>query len=296
MVLNGKKLVIIFIVLSILAIVLRITLVGNMNTEFGVSGTIGLIHVNGTISEQRSVLSSRSTGSYLDLFRAAKKDDQIRALVIRVNSPGGSAAASQELYHLVKSISESGIPVVVSMGDIAASGAYYLASAADYVFANGSTMTGSIGVIMEFTNYQELYEKIGINVEVLTAGDLKDAGHPTKPLSEFEHEVFSELLHDSWDQFVSDIAAGRNLPREKVEELADGRIFTGRQALEHGLVDELGGIDNAIEKAKELANIRGKAKIKNYQQQSNLSLLEMLLFSIIDIPSLTPEQSIRLVY
>lgn len=264
--LNLKKVLKVILIISVATIFLAIGLASvNTNAPVILGDKIGLININNVIGgESSSSIFEASRPSFLVQLRSAAKDPEIKALVLRIDSPGGSAGTSQELYQTVLRISEKGIPVVVSMGDIAASGGYYVAAGADYIFANGATITGSIGVIMEFVNFQELYDKIGVEFEVVKSGEFKDSGNANRSLTARELELYSDLIYDTWDQFVSDIVTARGLDREAVEAIADGRILSGRQALEVGLIDELGGLDEAIEKAKELANIQGAAEIKEY--------------------------------
>lgn len=231
------------------------------------SGIIGLIYVEGTIAGGRSqsglFTASRGTDIILSQLREARLDPKIEAVVIRVNSPGGSAAASQEINSEIKKLKEAGKAVVVSMADVAASGGYYVAVAADKILANPGTTTGSIGVIMQVTNLEELYEKIGMEVETIKSGEQKDMGNPARSMTEEERSILQSISNDVYDQFVDAVAEGRNLSREKVLELADGRIFTGRQAYELNLIDELGDLYDAVETAGELAGL-DKVIIKEY--------------------------------
>lgn len=265
-----RKVLKVVLIVSIVAIFLSIGLASiNGNTPVVLRNKIGLININDVIGSESTDSLFESSPSYLTQLRRAEKDPEIKALVLRIDSPGGSAATSQELYQTVLRIREKGIPVVVSMGDMAASGGYYVAAAADYIFANGATITGSIGVIMQFANFQELFDKLGIKVEVIKSGEFKDVGSNSRQLTEEEEELLQELIIDTWDQFVADIVSARSLPREQVEAVADGRILSGRQALEVGLVDELGGLEEAIAKAKDLANIEGTVEIKEYNDKTN---------------------------
>ncbi|MFY9563640.1 MAG: signal peptide peptidase SppA [Limnochordia bacterium] len=264
----------VFLLLAVVAVI-RVVRFGFNLIQFG-SG-IALIRIEGAIDGSTLIPAS----SALDQLRAAEKDPQIKAVVLRINSPGGSAAASQELYNAVLRFRQRGIPVVASLGDIAASGGYYAASAADYIYANGSTITGSIGVIMQTFNFEELYRKLGIGVEVVKSGEFKDTGSSFRSLTETETELLSELINDAWDQFVEDVANARDLQREQVEAVADGRILTGRQALEAGLVDALGDLEDATQKAVELAGITGSYFIRTYQKDP--SLLQRLLSTLADL-------------
>lgn len=293
--LNGKKIIKGLLLLSLVAIVFAV--VYSMgDVEYG--SKVGLIEVDGVIGAQttESIFGYSGT-SFLSQVRAAEQDPTLEALVIRVNSPGGAAGTSEELYNTILRIREKGIPVVVSMGDTAASGGYYLAAAADYIFANGTTMTGSIGVIMETVNLSQLYEMIGVEFEVIKSGEFKDTGNASRSLTERESELLNALIYDAWDQFVEDVVVGRNLDRDHVESIADGRIMTGRQALEFGLVDELGGLDEAIDKALELANITGPIIFDSYTESQGW--VERMLLTYFNIPKLIqnlPQQSISLRY
>ena len=289
MVLDGKKFFKIFLVLLAAAVIIRIG-VGRLNRiQFG--DGIALIQIDGVIGEGGGSALIRSSGSYLEQLQTAAADPKIKAIILRINSPGGAAAASQELYQTVLRIRQQGKPVIASLGDTAASGGYYAAAAADYIYANGSTITGSIGVIMQTTNLTELYHKLGIDVDVIKSGEFKDIGSSSRPMRDDERELLTDLIMDAWDQFVEDVATARNLPREQLEAVADGRIMTGRQALEAGLVDAIGTLEDAEQKALELANITGPYYIQTYQEQP--SLLGRLL-SIID--SLVPQAGLSLRY
>lgn len=279
---NGKKIIKGLLLFAMITIVIAVAF--NMgNVEYG--SKVGIIHIEGTIGATTSdTLFGAIPSSHLDQVRAAEQDPSLQALVIRVNSPGGSAGTSQELYQTILRIRESGVPVVVSMGDTAASGGYYLAAASDYIFANGSTMTGSIGVIMESVNLSQLYDLIGVEFEVIKSGEFKDTGHAGRSLTERESELLNALIYDAWDQFVDDVAVGRNLERTHVETIADGRIMTGRQALEYQLVDELGGLDAAIDKAIELAGITGPVSYDTYTEPQ--TWFERILSTYLNFPKL----------
>lgn len=183
-------------------------------------------------------------------LEAALDDEHTKAVVLRVNSPGGTVAVSQEIYELVSKFEEKKKAVVVSMSDVCASGCYYIASAADAIVANRGTITGSIGVISQGLNYKGLFDKLGLYDQTFKAGKFKDLGSGSRVVSQEEKEILQALLNDSYDQFLTDIEAGRDIPREKLEKIAQGLIYTGRQALEVGLVDNLGTLSFAKEKVK----------------------------------------------
>ncbi|HEY8394480.1 MAG TPA: signal peptide peptidase SppA [Thermaerobacter sp.] len=191
----------------------------------------------------------------VEQLNRAREDPAIRAVVIRMNTPGGSAAASQEIGEAVRRVRQAGKPVVVSIGDLGASGGYWIAATADRIVANPASLTGSIGVIMEVTHFEDLYEKLGIEVEAIKSGPYKDIGSTSRPPTEEERRLLQGLVDDIFQQFVDVVAQGRRLSRERVLALADGRVLTGRQAKEAGLVDELGTFEDAVELAAELARI-----------------------------------------
>lgn len=229
---------------------------------------IALIELVGLIADEgdESFASSGSTRQVLDFLKEAREDPQVVAVVFRINSGGGSAAASQELYRAVVKLREAGKPVVVTMGDAAASGGYYAAAAADHILANPSTVTGSIGVIAQFVNAAGLAAEWGVSLETVATGPYKDVGNPTKPFTDDQRAVIQALVDDSLEQFVNDVARGRNLDVEAVRRIADGRVMTGRQAREAGLIDGFGGIEEAIEIAAELAGVEGEPEIVRYRK------------------------------
>jgi len=212
---------------------------------------IGVVEINGMLSGSDPVV--RQLVSF-------KKDDSIKAVILRVDSPGGAVAPSQEIHDEVIRVAAKK-PVVVSMASVAASGGYYVSIPAHRIVANPGTITGSIGVIMQLTNLEELYGKLGLKSLVVKSGEHKDIASPFRPMSSEDRKILQGVIDDIYDQFVSAVAEGRNLPVEKVRNLADGRIFTGRQAKEIGLVDELGGMQDAVGIAKDLAGISGEPKL-----------------------------------
>lgn len=226
--------------------------------------TVGLINIEGTISAGRGGLFAAGEGDRLMEQLREAADDPIKALVVRINSPGGSAAASQEIYQEILRVRESGKVVVVSMADVAASGGYKVACAADYIVANPGTMTGSIGVILDASNVKELYEMLGIEYDVIQSGEHKDILNPARPLEDEERQLLQEMVDDIYEQFVDVVVEGRDLDREEVLALADGRVFTGRQALEAGLIDETGNLFDAITLAAEEAGIEVDPHIHRY--------------------------------
>lgn len=212
---------------------------------------IGIVNIEGAITDSEPVVTQ------LVQFR---KDKGIKAIVLRIDSPGGAVAPSQEIYWEVKKAAASKT-VIASMGKVAASGGYYVACAANKIVANPGTLTGSIGVLMEFLQVEDLLKKIGVGIEVLKTGEFKDIGSPHRKLSEKDRELIGSLISDIQRQFVEAVARGRNLPIEKVREIADGRILSGAQSKEHGLVDELGNFQDALELAKKMTGVEGEVTL-----------------------------------
>ena len=185
------------------------------------------------------------------------KNDGVRAVVLRVDSPGGGVAPSQEIYDAVLRVREKK-PVVASLGGVAASGGYYVASGCDVIVANPGTLTGSIGVILQTGNVSELLKKVGIQGVIVKAGKFKDIGSPLREMSEEEKRLLDDLLQNVHTQFIAAISRGRKLPVEQVRQLADGRIYSGEQAHDLKLVDQLGGLRDAVQLAAERAGISGE--------------------------------------
>ena len=215
------------------------------SARFALGDKVGVIEMTGVITSATDILED---------LRDFREDSAIKAIVLRIDSPGGSVAPSQEIHDAVKKTAELK-PVVVSMGSVTASGGYYIAVAGQQIVANPGTLTGSIGVIMEFANYEELLKKIGWQNIVVKSGRFKDIGSPNRAMSDADRQLLQMMIDDVQSQFVSAVAQGRHLSLEKVREVADGRIMTGRQALAAGLVDKLGGLETAIDLAAELAGI-----------------------------------------
>jgi len=203
------------------------------------------------------------------------EDDSVKAVVLRIESPGGGVAPSQELYMEVRRTAERK-PVVASMGSVAASGGYYVAAAAQKIYANPGTITGSIGVILQFTNFEELFKKIGFRMETVKSGTYKDLGNPSRKMTPEERVYLQEMIGNVHQQFVRDVAQGRHMQVEQVQGVADGRIFTGEQAKELGLVDELGNLKDAIAAAAKMGAIEGEPKVV-YPEKKKRSVLDYLL-------------------
>jgi protease-4 len=210
----------------------------------------------------------RVEGPILDSYKTVEElktfadDPLVKAIVIRIDSPGGGVAASQEIYNAVKRVrTEYNKTVVASMGTVAASGGYYIAVATDRILANPGTLTGSIGVIMQMANFQELLEKIGVKSVVVKTGKFKDLGSPFRPMVEEERQLLESVMNDTLSQFIEAVAEGRSMDTAEVEQLADGRVFTGRQARSVLLIDEIGDLQDAIKLAGELGGIEGTPRV-----------------------------------
>lgn len=188
-------------------------------------------------------------------------DSSVKAIIVRVDSPGGGVVPSQEIYNAVQRARRAGKKVVFSLGSVAASGGYYVAAAGDRIVANPGTLTGSIGVKMEFANLEKLLEKIGVRGMVVKAGQFKDIGSPYREMTEHEKQLLQWVIDDVHSQFIEAVAKGRNLPEADVRSIADGRVFTGRQALQLKLVDQLGDLEDSIAAAAQLAGMKGKPKV-----------------------------------
>ena len=223
---------------------------------------LALVRIEGVITESEDIVRQ---------IKKYREDSSIKGIVLRIDSPGGAVGPSQEIYREVLKTTE-GKKVVASMGGLAASGGYYIACAANKVFANPGTITGSIGVIMAFSHFEELMKKLGLKTTVIKSGKFKDAGSPVRELTEEEKKILQSVSDDIHGQFIEAVANGRNLKIELVKELADGRIFSGRQAKESGLIDELGTLEDAISYATKLAGIKDKAKIVQERKEKNLLL------------------------
>ncbi|UCD89095.1 MAG: signal peptide peptidase SppA [Desulfobacterales bacterium] len=229
------------------------------DSDFEFGEKVGVIEIDGIITEAKTTIHN------LKRFR---EDESIKAIVVRINSPGGAVGPAQEIYREIRKTSDTK-KVVASMGTIAASGGYYIAAGTDGIVANPGTITGSIGVIMGFTNYEELLRKIGLLPIVIKSGEYKDIGSPVREMKEKEQKILHDFAKKIHKQFIMDIVEGRKMKQAEVESLADGRIFTGEESKMLGLVDRLGNYEDAIEWAGRMGGIKGKistvyAKDKKY--------------------------------
>jgi protease-4 len=226
---------------------------------------VGVISVSGMISDSESTIEQ---------LKKFVKDDSVKAIVLRINSPGGGVAPSQEIYEEVKK-ARAKKPILASLGALAASGGYYIACATQRVYANPGTITGSIGVIMPFMNVKDLVEKLGVKGMTVKSGAFKDMGSPLRDMTPGERELLQGVVDNVHLQFVNAVADGRNLDREDVLRIADGRIFTGEQAKGLGLVDVLGNLEDAISDAGKIGKISGEPKVVT-SPKKKISFLELL--------------------
>ncbi len=253
---NKRSLLVPGLVVGGIVIVFLVLFVAVM-AFFGSGSALPLGEKVGVVELIGPIMDSDKAVREIDEFR---RDDSILAVILRVDSPGGGVGPSQEIYTEVVRLAAAK-PVVVSMGSVAASGGYYVAAPAQRIVANPGTITGSIGVIMNFTNYQDLFDKIGLKSDVITSGKHKDIGSPVRPMTDDDRAILQGLINDVHQQFVTAVATGRNLDIDVTSKLADGRIFTGRQAQEAGLVDDLGNFRDAVGIAAELADIDGEPRL-----------------------------------
>ena len=240
---------------------------GGKKSRFAFGDKIAIVEVKGVITQSSGVIEE------LQQYLA---DDGVKAIILRVDSPGGGVGPSQEIYREIMRIkSNSKRKVVTSMGSVAASGGYYIASASDLIVANPGTITGSIGVIMQFSNFEELLKKIGVKGVVLKSGEHKDIGSPFREMTPEEKRIMQEVLDNVHQQFIQAVADGRKLDRSKVAQIADGRILTGEQAKNLGLVDQLGNLQDTIDITAKLVGIVGKPNI--LYPKKRISIWDLLI-------------------
>jgi protease-4 len=277
-----RKTIIVGLVIAVLLIVLVISFLGvkpQMNNSAAGGGKqIAVIQIEGAIMSGRSgsdFVSGVVAGSMtvMEHLRKAADDQTVSAVVLRFNTPGGSVPAAQEIAREIRKLKKTGKPVIASMGDTTASAGYYLASLADIIVANPATITGSIGVYMQVTNFEELYDKLGIEYNYIKSGEFKDMGATYRSIRPEEEEMIQEMVDEIFRDLVAVVSEGRNIPEARVREIADGRIYTGSQALELGLVDELGNYYDALEIAAREAGITGPPSVKTYQRPNPWELL-----------------------
>jgi protease-4 len=274
------------ILLGICAVFFALVLaLGYFSDEYpyGLGGEkIGVIKIEGTIVESEPTIEK---------IIKYRKNTGIKAVVLRINSPGGIVAPPQEIYQEIKKTSEEK-PVIVSVESVAASGGYYIACAADMIVANPGTLVGSIGVMIPIENIEELLQKVGWKSTIIKSGKYKDIGSMTRPMTAEEEAILQELIDDTYNQFVDAVAEGRNMKREEVLKLADGRVFTGAQAEKLGLVDKLGNLQDAIDIAAGLVGIEGEPQVV-YPRKKKPSILDFIFEEVAASVTRVVESALR---
>lgn len=245
---------------------LAITSIFTDRSELTVTQGVGLVAVKGVIIDPLETVKQ---------FHDFEKNDKVKAVVLRIDSPGGVVGPSQEIWAAVKKLKEKK-PVIVSMGSVAASGGYYIAAPATLIYANPGTITGSIGVLMKFSNLEGLMGKVGMKSFTLKTGKYKDVGSPARPMSEEEKAMLQAVIDSTHGQFIKAVAEGRKLPEEQVRAIADGRIFSGEQALQHKLIDRLGTLQDAVSEAGRAGGISGEPEVIKPPKKKPL-LFDMLV-------------------
>lgn len=244
---------------------------GGEYTSSGSGDKIAVVEINDVI------VSSENTVEQIKKFR---EDKSVKAILLRINTPGGGVAASQEIYEEVKKTRDNGKIIVVSMGAIAASGGYYIAVGSSLIVSNPGTLTGSIGVIAQFISIKDLAEKLGINQTTIKSGNLKDAGNPFRQMNDTDKAYFQDVVDNSFMQFLDVVAKERKMDKETLLKYANGRVFTGLQAKEYGLVDSLGTFEDAMRITSRMAGIEGEPRI--IRERKKFSIFEELMGSKIE--------------
>jgi protease IV len=279
---RGKK---VFLIITIIVVVLSIVLylLGPLGSAG--AGKIGVIEIEGAIMDMKEAME--------DVVKF-KEDDGVKGVILRINSPGGAVGPTQEIYSEIKKLKQSK-KVYVSMGSVCASGGYYLAVTGEKVYASPSTITGSIGVIMEQAVVEDLMKKIGIESNTIKSGPLKDTGTPFRKMREDEKKYLQGLIDSIYEQFVNDVAEGRKMPVDQVKQLADGRIYTGLQAKETGLIDNIGTFYDVVDEMQKDLGIHGKPSLVYGKRP--FSFLRWLLSSAIqDVIFKSTSQPVQFLY
>ena len=258
----GIIVILLVILFSILFFIGRFT---GRPGRFAFGDKIGIVEIKGVITQSAEVIEE---------IHQYQEDEGVKAIILRIDSPGGGVGPAQEIHREILKV-KSKKKVVTSMGSVAASGGYYIACASDLIIANPGTITGSIGVLMQFSNFEELLKKIGIKGVVLKSGEHKDIGSPFREMTPEEKKIMQEVIDNVHQQFIQAVAEGRKLDRAKVVQIADGRIITGEQAKKLGLVDQMGNLQDAIDTTAKMVGIEGKPNI--LYPRKKFSLLELLI-------------------
>lgn len=256
-----------FVLATVAGIVLAVIAV-NRGGDLGVGGRVAVIEIDGILMDDRDLLEQ---------LRWLRDDPTVRGFVVAINSPGGVVAPSQSIYQTLREIrDDDGLPVIASIGSVGASGGYYVALGADSIYVLPGSITGSIGVIMEFPNASELMERIGLRMETVQSSEHKDIGSPFRGMTDEDRALLASLVDDVYNQFVDVVATERRMPRETVLGMADGRLFSGRQAVQNGLADAEGNIEDAISAAGRMADLGDDPRVIR-PPEPRIGLLDLLL-------------------
>lgn len=234
----------------------------------GFGDGIALVHVDGVIADD---------GAVLDDLRRFRRDGSVKGYVVAINSPGGAVGPSQSVYRELRRLREDGVPVVASIGAMGASGGYYIALAADTIMAMPGSVTGSIGVIMEFPNVSGLMDRVGVDMDVVKSSEEKDMGSPFRPMSERDRELLRAMVDDVYEQFVEAVVEERGLTDAEVRSVADGRVLSGRQALDRGLIDRLGNMQDAVDVAGRMAGLGSDPRVVRPPADRGITVMDLLL-------------------
>ena len=269
-----------FLLLAVISIILVV-----LQKSMPMGDRIALIRVEGLITDSKEATED---------IKEYVKNPSIKAIVLRIDSPGGAVGPAQEIYEEVRKAAAKK-KVIVSMGSVAASGGYYIASPATKIIANPGTLTGSIGVIMEIPNISGLMDKLGIKTEVVKSGRHKDIASIFRGIGKEEREILQGVLDNVHSQFIKAVAEGRNMLPSDVEKIADGRVFTGEQALKEGLIDELGDLEDAIQAAAKLSGIKGEPAIVSKKER--FSLIDLIREGVPkELTNITPSVKLKFLY
>lgn len=239
---------------------------GTRGSDFKIGEKVAVVEISGVISDARDIVKD---------IKEFRDDESIKAIVLRIDSPGGVVGPAQEIYREVRKT--VGVKkIIASMGSVAASGGYYIAAGTEGIMANPGTITGSIGVIVGFTNFEEILHKIGLSSVIVKSGEYKDMGSPVRKMTEKEKKLLQYFVDQTHRQFVDAVSEGRKMKREKVKALADGRIFTGEEAKARGLVDRMGNLEDAIEWAGRMGGIKGKISAV-YSEKHEISFIDYFI-------------------
>jgi protease-4 len=279
-----------FVLLVIAVLAVLVTVNGDQATEFGFSDRVQVVDINGEIVDSRLIVQQ---------LQRYEDSDNVRAILLNIDSPGGGVAVSQEINTAIKRLRDKKNKTVVAyLSSTGASGAYYVACAANKIVANPGTVVGSIGVIAEWINYGDLMQWAKLKEIVFKSGEFKDTGSATRPLTEREKAYFQSMIDDMYVQFVEAVASGRHLDIQDVRTLADGRVFTGRDAKEKKLIDDIGNFQDAVDLTAKLAGISGKPRLiqAGRQRMTLLDLLTTDLSKIVPVQAKALQSEIRFQY